>query len=154
MHKVTLAQKHDLPEMASFVRLKYKLASKWPEDLLRGWLGWYVSNRIAVISREIIESGSRQIIGHIQSLLLGRPIENVDYVFHDTYYIDWTGSTFFIDLVIMDDNRLGAFMKEVMVKSVGMKDYLAFTRDHGKMRRVRKYPIEKILRYYEPYIRG
>jgi len=152
--KVLIAVLGDLSEICIFMRLKYKLCQPWSDDFLRSWVRWYVDQGFCAIARESIPVYDKRIVfGHIQALLLGRPIKDIQDVFNETYAVDREGDIYFIDIVIMDDNRLGWFLKDAMVESVGMKNYIAFTRDHGKMERVRKYPIHKLLHYYEPHLR-
>lgn len=150
MIKVTLANQDDNTEIRHFMRMKYRLCKDWEDNFFKAWLTWYIAQGLCVIGRDIIVANNRNIFGHIEALLMGRPIKEIQDVFQDTYALDYNGDTFFVDIYISPSTTLLPTLTAMMIASVGIKKYLAFTRDHGTMRKVKKYQLTKLLHYYAP----
>lgn len=148
--KVTLAQEKDVPEICHFFRLEYALCKNWPDKVLSPWITWYCQSGFCSIGREVVLGQGIEIAGHIKSLLLGRPVEDYYRAKEETFYQERDGNCFFVDTILTKHLCTVRLMTDLLIASVGTKEYIAFTRDHGKMEKLKVYNLEKFLRYYAP----
>lgn len=154
IYKVTLAQKRDVKEIVKLILRKYKPCEGWDEEQLTPWVKWFVESSLCAVAVEAFEEGGIEILGSIESLLLGRPMTegmlNKETREEQFYAYDGRGNVFFIDMFITDHLTIVPFLKTVLESSLGAKEYLAFTRDRDKIGRIHKYKLNRILRYYAP----
>lgn len=148
-YKAALAQEKDVAEICHFIKLSYLPLKAWPDKILYPWITWYCQSGFASISREVVEDYGIEISGHITSLLLGRPAILPERAKAETFYHDNNGDYFYVDTIICPTISLIPILGEVLVKCVGMKQYLAFTRDCDNMKKLRIYKTKDFLRRYQ-----
>lgn len=147
--KVSFGKANDLAEICHFIKIAYGLCRDWPDDILYPWTKWYIDSGLCVIGREEVISQNISISGHVKSLLLGRPTDKAEICKTQQYYYNFEGDTFFCDALITKHSKSIPVMANVMIKGLGQKEYLAFTRDRDKMKKVKIYKTQEFLSYYE-----
>jgi len=139
MTKVTLARKSDIKEIACLIRENISDVCLWPDISLHSWIGWFVDCKLIVIG--ITD-------GKIKTLMMGRPILVVLWATQNPYYHDFFGDKWYMDCVI-NPCSIGMTIRDLMIKVLGgTKEKLAYSRQHGSIRKVHIYPLDKVLRYY------
>lgn len=153
-YKVTLATLNQLDEIVELVQQRYEPAKDIGKSDLRVWVSWFIQSNLCVVAVESSGGdGEIEMFGQINSLLMGRPISakaDMDSRNDLPYDYNLNGDTFYIDLILADHLTVVPFYRKILEGVLGMtKEYIAFSRDRGKMG-TRRYKLEKILRYYEP----
>lgn len=148
-YKVALAQEKDVAEICHFIKLSYLPLKTWPDKILVPWISWYCKSGFAAISREVVGDFNIEISGHITTLLLGRPCLLPERAKEETFYNDITGNYFYADTIICSSLGIIPILGEVLAKCMGMKEYLAFTRDCDNMKKLRIYKTKDFLRRYQ-----
>lgn len=139
--KVTLATEKDALFVMNFLLRNYIYLRKWPIGMLLSWINWYCLAGFCTISE-------REDNSVIVGLLMGRPMLNTDKVFVSPW--DWSmdGDIFFIDTICTSHSGCIPFLAQKMIESVGMKNKIAFTRDHGNMKTIHVWPTLKFVNKY------
>lgn len=136
--KVTLATEEDVSEIVRLICAHIDEIN-WPETSLRFWVRWFIDSKLCVVG---IYGGK------IITLMMGRPVLNIQLASTDHFYHDFCGDTWFVDCVINPCSLVDT-LKAYMIKVLGgTKEKLAYTRRHGKIVKLHIYPLDKVLNYY------
>jgi hypothetical protein len=153
--KVTLACQTDAAEIVHYLLMAYPAATRYTFGDLAPRVKWFIDMGYCVIAREEIKGYCNIVIsGHIQALLLGRPVEDAQAAFDQPFYFDARGHIFYVDIFCSRHPSLIYYLAQLMIMSVGLKESLAFSKEKGNISKVHILPLQRLLNLYAPMSRA